>query len=500
MFCSPAVAAVLFLAAMQQKPFFACGDLVFTGAEADVDRHPNWKFISISPAEFEKTFANAKRVAFGKVAFGLASDEKRDEFEESTTAERVGVTITGRYYRLVDESGHSPELEQAPHAKNDPPTVSRVTEGGGCCLFRLQLEGSSTGAHSQTDEHFAVLIAVKDAPKIVAVLQCSETSMGGACTSQDVVYGQPRRALSCDWAAQVSDYVCRDIQQWRDTWTTHRAERRFALLSGKALPVPMADVPFFASLSDLAAAARRHGEPAKQQQRVFVDGIGLLQPILAQVGHTVLYAAPGFDDHMRLRVYALPPRGEPFEVVAQTIVDGYETESPSQENRDEPAYAFVDAGWTISVLEGFALKTARVSSVVLHDGESRGVFWVAVDEGISLPRVGVLRVASDAGEYMRCVIFVRPAGASSVTLSDEEAQLTIEPHSWWNASGEAVAPPDGEVLPCHVHATISWSRELGFTQVGKDVACLQHELFSAVTIGPHGELSSTPLRYVLEEP
>lgn len=450
--------------------------------------------------------------AYGRYVFFLAKRDRRSQSASDSSTLMVGVSVGDQtFFRLVDRSGKWPVFLEDDHDRlSAAPSIARLADDSEKSLFRLTVKTADRGGKTIADIESTYVVAVAPVPHIVIEVDCMVVSGGGICDSGGYTSGDE---LVCDWSRSLRDYQCASTRTYAD-WLAmpHPAQRRFTLIGDKKLPVTKSGMASFGSLQELDRRLRSDREQAQQRfradpmhpmdvktddllngERVMVDGIGILEPLLdVRNENRPLYAAPGRDDDMELRVYAFPNDGEPIVVPFHKLVDGHE---PIEEHAEpkEPRTAIAE-DWSVKVGEELGLGTARFVSITLYDGKARGVFWLAWDE--SKPHaMSTLRIASDVGSSAHCFTFFYPASASSFTMVGDHADVMIEPHSRRGDSGELTKPQDGDPpLPCHVRGTVTWDHEKGFFLALTDVPCQPGEERVGVVIDAHGHLSAAPLR------
>ncbi|HEX7680387.1 MAG TPA: hypothetical protein VF713_19805, partial [Thermoanaerobaculia bacterium] len=310
------LAALFFLSAATlyaASPSIRCS-YAWDQPESDASE-PAWQIEPMDKTAFQTAFHGARQSPFGSdVFFVTTKDEERGDREFSTVM--IGIAAgDGKFFRLVGEfDSYDEKVEGLPEivrVANDPPGP----------VFLLTIETTMQGANTRTPISRKLIVTLLPKPRVAAVVECSESGGGGACTAFDAAYSS-HDALQCDWSRTISDYLCTSTHAYPEFhWTTHRAERRFTLIGGKALPVTRPGTPSFHTLQELGLRLRTDYD--LHRQRVIVEGIGLLAPLHPDVGLS-LYAAPGLEDDMELRLFAFPQEGPPVLVPLHKIVDGHE--------------------------------------------------------------------------------------------------------------------------------------------------------------------------------
>ena len=470
-----------------------CSALQDPRADFEIDRTPEWRFSPIDAPTFRSVFRVAKKRSYGRFAFFIATKDSGTPDERSTIL-MIGASVDDRtFFRVVNAAGQWPDFDVRDEKLVDEPKFVRLTNDAAGSLFRVTIQSKYRG-HTTTEIETTYIVSVKPQPRIVASINCQEVEGGGgACGAFDFIYSA-HDALQCDWSRRLHDFACTSTRAYIDIhWMTHPEERRFTLLGDESLPVTKSGTPSFHSIQELGR--RVWTDLALSTQRVMVDGIGLLAPLGYDPLRPVVFAAPGLYDDMELRVFVFPREGAPVAVPLRKIVDSHEA-AERPKSPDDEVFTPTGEEWSVAAGEPFALASATVFPIVLHDGKGRGLFWLAIDRTTKPPAMSLLRLAADVGPYDRCKTFIYPASASAVTIAGEHADLTIEPHSRRGEGGEAEKwEDDGDELPCHVRGTVTWDHERGFSVVTSEVPCHPDEVRVGVVIDALGHLSTAPLRY-----
>jgi hypothetical protein len=445
-----------------------------------------WEIKPIDEKTFQTVSHGATETSFGSDAFFMSRKDGEGRDGEPTTILTIGIAADDHKFFRFEE-----EFDSYDETLKGLPEIVRVANGSSGPLFLLTIESTIIGANTRTPVSRKLIVTLRPEPRVAAFVECFESGGGGACTAFDAAYSS-HNALNCDWSPTINDYVCTDTEAYPDFhWTTHAAERRFTLIGHKSLPVAKHGMQSFRNFQELAAALKTNNDLG--DERVIVEGVGVLAPI-DQRHRWGLYAAPGVADDMELRLFAFPQAGDPVQVALHKIVDGHEPEV--MERKPTKEFTSIAVDWTVSTGNSFPMGRLEIVPIVLHDGKGRGLFWLGVDTSMTPPAMSLLRIAADVGPYDHCRTFIYPASASIATITNDHADLTIEPHSRRDDDGDAVTLDDGELLPCHVHGTLTWNRDKGFFLMLTDVPCQPDEARTSVVIDALGHVSSTPLRYV----
>ena len=421
------------------------------------------RLVAIDAKQFSARYGKLAKRSFGVVevrAALVATDEP--EAEESVRQLRAGFAVQRdgrtRYYELI--GGRRGEIRvfndsMSEDERAKEPRVRVVSAGDPSLpLLRLEWTGSYQGAHASGSTRWILFLDFRAAPRIARFGECSAGWMGGACTAYDEVYST-HESFDCAWDAARADVVCRQTRVLDAGWTRRASTRRFALFGGEELPVREQSVR---SLEALARGPRGVH---------FVEGVGLVKPVGTIAHRWFVYASAGTGHALEARLWSVDLR-DPKGPIRPLPVQRLEAADPEHRDASDDDVA-PEKDWqgkpfprfTADAMP-FRIETKRLTTdaapdvleLVLHDGkEGRGTFWIGGDAKSGT--IAALRIASNAGEYTHCNLFVHPASAMSVAVTAKPflATLGIEPP--WSEEGPGDEPPKPHVSHPSP-ATVSW--------------------------------------------
>jgi hypothetical protein len=392
------------------------------------------------------------------------------------------------------------------------PAVSLALKNNDVPIFEVSWWRREVGASTEASEQKILLLDFRTLhPSVMSALQCISAEGGGVCGVYDNGTA-PTTALSCDWDAAKSDFLCTSSKTGDFTPpVTHR----FYLASGADAPytVKEGDPP---TLNAVAAWSTYNGLKDKTLEVPGLSAVTVLgryAPADARAT-AVLLASRGndsFEPHYFGVVVDSQGQSAAFEILPQSLVDepssGLTTDVPSAPHTRgyvvpaliNAADKFVDdAGPSFQVQALESLQTVSLWQVTAKQGTSHEIVWLAAGFNSATGRFvfGAARIASDFGAYAQCGRTRIEAFAAAIERKKGtlDATLDVEPAHRYDQEGKRDDSGDqGEaVTACPVKVRMFWNPGVGFVREKTDADCPATTLARNLTISDAGIITTKP--------
>jgi hypothetical protein len=392
------------------------------------------------------------------------------------------------------------------------PAVSLALKNNNVPIFQVSWWRREVGASTEAAEQKILLLDFRTLhPSVMSALQCISAEGGGVCGVYDNGTA-PTTALSCDWDAAKSDFLCTSSKTGDYTPpVTHR----FYLASG-------ADAPYSAKEGDpptLDALGAWGSYNNLANKSLGLPGLGAVTVLgrfaSADGRETAVLLASRGNKSIEPRYFGVvvdyQGRSAAFEILPQPLVD----EPPSISTGDVPsapdtsgyvipasinaADKFADdAGPSFHVQALDSLPKVSLWQVTAKQGISHEVVWLAAgfNSGTGRFVFGAARIASDFGAYAQCGRTRIESFAAAIEREKGtlDATLDVEPAHQYAQDGERDdSGNQGEaVTPCPVKVRMFWNPSVGFVREETDAACPATTRARSMTISDAGVVTTKP--------
>jgi hypothetical protein len=261
----------------------------------------------------------------------------------------------------------------------EPPQIMLVTGD----VIRLEF--------SSNNKRLELFIDLRGEPRATYV-DSTQAFGHGACGAPDAAFS-PHTAMSCEWNNERGDFVCRQARLLRRDWGTRTSWRSFTLFGRETIT----------NAKDVKVPA----ELLTGGERIFA-GEGFVEVIPIAEGID-FYAISSTDRIFELHGWLVDHRAKRVITVMTTMLE-QPLRGPAQYSIDnDPPYTPEHVHLKTKVLPPIAADGLTVVPFTVTDEHTTALFWLGYDGNTA----GLVRVATDAEEYLTCNVFVRPASAIS---------------------------------------------------------------------------------------
>ena len=305
------------------------------------------------------------------------------------TKTRVGDSDV--YYRLPSKDAPNIDVIVAAHGRllrlvepprfegTQPPLVVLVTGD----VIHLEL--------SSSEKRLALFIDLRGEPRATYV-EATQAFGHGTCGVPDALFS-PHTAMTCEWNHERGDFVCRQARLLLRDWGLRTAWRSFTLFGRETITNP----------KDVSAPA----ELLSGGERIFT-GEGFVEVIPIADGID-FYAIPSTDRLFALHGWLVDHKAKRVVPVMTTMLE-QPLRGPAQYSIDnDPPFTADHVHLKTKTLPPIGGDGLIVVPFTVTDANATALFWLGYD-GTS---ASLLRVATDAEEYLSCNVLVRPASAIS---------------------------------------------------------------------------------------
>jgi hypothetical protein len=413
------------------------------------------------------------------------------------------------FTRTKGDTGPESEIDKE---DDSGPTVSLALKNNNVPIIEVSWWRREVGASTVAAEQRIVLLDFRTLhPSVLSVLQCIAAEGGGVCGVWDNG-SAPTTALSCDWDASKSDFLCTSGESGDYTPpVTHQ----FYLASSVDAPyaVKEGDPP---TLNAVAAWSMYNGLPNKTPD---VPGLGAVTVIgrYAPDGAretAVLLASRGnhsFEPRYFGVVVDSQGPSAAFEILPQPLVDEplavLTTDVPSApDTRGYVNPAAINAAdkfaddaapsYQVEALE--SLSNVSLWQVTAKQGTFHEIVWLAAgfNSGTGRYLFSAVRIASEFGTYAACGSTRSEPFAASIERKKRtlDAILDVEPSHEYDVDGKRVDLGDqGQpTTPCPVKLRMFWNPSVGFVREEIDADCPATPRARNLTITDAGVITTKP--------
>jgi hypothetical protein len=460
---------------------------------------------------FDNTWYDTSDVAFYLLIRG-EGPHKRPRFLARTTERTKGTVRKTSWWELATRPGiRADDLGFFLPEKSDRVVVVPAVNDA-LPLLRVTRLSSSSGMNTDYRYEDHVLLDFrKTPPRVRAELHCEAAEGGGACGAPDRGWSA-RNAVGCTWRPARTDFLCEVASEVPYPWVKRHFRSRFQLLSGEEVPGETSgDGP--RNLREFAESverdAGRSGWPAR----------------LPGTFHHIARIAPNSPGQRILHVFAAPletnvfdqrffvvaiggPYAETREIRAsQTFLRGPDDTSALESGESKADEEAEDGTWQeLDVKRTYGVRTILdrrpdllVLQVVVSEGSSRGLFWIGLEEREGgAPVADVLRLATDAAEYVQCNRFRHAASVVEIATRDSPFQATFRVQPVWsdgNVRETESSPPTYPPSLCLEPWTLTWTKGRGFSLVRTASECEAPRRPLHLEIGKGGEIRRVESSY-----
>jgi hypothetical protein len=439
--------------------------------------------------------------------------------------DRAGVANFDFLTRTKGDTGADNEIDK----DNDPgPAVSLALKNNNVPIFELSWWRRETGASTFAAVQNILLLDFRTLrPSVMAVLQCIAADGGGACGVYDNG-NAPTTALSCDWDAKKSDFLC------TSTVTgdfTPPVSHNFYLGSGADAPYPAkeGDPPTLGALAGWGTYKQLMGKTPDIPGLGPVTVVGDYAPDAARQT-AVVFASRG-SRSFEPRYFGVVVDGEgqsvAVEILPQPLVDerlsvgAAEVPQPLVDERlsvgaAEVPWAPDTRGFVIPAVINAADKFADDAApifqvqplesfadvslwqVTAKQGTFHEIVWLAAgfNSGTGRYVFSAVRIASEFANYAQCgstrtgsfaVSIERKKGTLDATLDVEPAHLYSLDGTRDDGDGQGHA-----TTPCPMKVSIFWNPSVGFVREVATTDCDATTSARNLTITDEGVISTKP--------
>ena len=429
------------------------------------------------------------------------------------------------WFTIAHDREDSPNLEFFRRTKGDTgpesgidkdddsgPAISLALKNYNVPIFQVSWWRREVGASTEAAEQKILLLDFRTLhPAVMSVLQCISAEGGGVCGVYDNG-SAPTTALSCDWDAMKSDFLCMSSETGDYTPpVTHR----FYLASGADAPytVKEGDPP---TLNAVAAWSTYNGLRGKAPD---VPGLGAVTvlgryaPDGAQ--QTAVLLASRGNNSFAPRYFAVvvdsQGRSPAFEILPQPLLDERlsvsATDLPAEpDTRGYVIPALINAAdkfaddaapaFQVQALE--SLPKVSLWQVTARQGMSHEIVWLAAgfNSGSGRFVFSAVRIASDFGAYAQCGRTRSEPFAAAIERKKGtlDAMLDVEPAHQYDQEGKRDDSGDqGQaVTPCPVKVRMFWNASVGFVREETDGYCPNTTSARNLTMSDAGAITTKP--------
>ena len=429
------------------------------------------------------------------------------------------------WFTIAHDREDSPNLEFFRRTKGDTgpesgidkdddsgPAISLALKNNNVPVFQVSWWRREVGASTEAAVQKILLLDFRTLrPSVLSALQCIAAEGGGVCGVWDNG-SAPTTALSCDWDAAKSDFLCTSSETGDYTPpVTHQ----FYLASGADAPytVKEGEPP---TLNAVAAWSIYNGLANSTPD---VPGLGAVT-VLGRYAPTgaretaVLLASRGYNSfEPRYFAVVVDSQGPSaaFEILPQPLVDEdlllLTTDVPSApDTRGYVIPAAINAAdkfaddaapsFQVQALESFS--NVSLWQVTAKQGTFHEVVWLAAgfNSGTGRYVFSAARIASEFGTYASCGSTRSEPFAASIDRKKGtlDATLDVEPAHQYDLEGKRKDSGDqGQpVTPCPMKVRIFWNASVGFVREETDANCPATTSARNVTISDAGVITTKP--------
>jgi hypothetical protein len=347
---------------------------------------------------------------------------------------------------IVEAHGHFLRLAQPLQFEESgqlsPPRIALAVTDINAPVISFEL----TATDKLVERRLVLMIDLRAAPRATTIEGTHEFGHG-ACGAPDAVFS-PHTSMSCEWNTERKDYVCRQSRFLVRDWGKRIATRSFTLF-GREPITGEKDV-------------RVPHELLTGGERSFA-GEGFVE---------VIPIADGID------FFAIPSTGRFFELhgwvvdrPAKRVISVMTTmlEQPLRANPDaafdnDPPFTPDHVHLKSKVLTPLPAEGVKIVPFTVTDAHTTALFWLGYDGNSA----GLLRVATDAEEYLSCNVLVRPASATSEPFIEQTPAFAAMLH----VAGAAPRYADLDLhllddTACTYDSRVTWNH--GFVAKRRDV-------------------------------
>jgi hypothetical protein len=488
----------------------------------------------IAGLQKSKPALSAEPTASGKFAYQKVDIYMAEKDFGENDPEESGVSLYVRavrnqkefWFTIVHDHEDIPNLDFFTRTKGDTspeseidkdddcgPAISLALKNNDVPIFEVSWWRREVGASTVAAEQKIVLLDFRTLhPSLLSVLQCIAAEGGGVCGVWN--NGSARTtALSCDWDAPKSDFLCTSSESGDFTPpVTHR----FYLGSGADAPYPAmeGDPP---TLNALAAWNTYNALTNKTPDVVpglgAVTILGRYAPDGARQAAVVLASRGNSSFEPRYFGVVVDSQGQSaaFEILPQALVDEpsstLTTDVPSApDTRGYVIPAVINAAdkfaddaapsFQVELLESFS--NVSLWQVAAKQGTFHEVVWIAAgfNSGTGRYVFSAVRIASEFGTYASCgrtrsepfaATIERKKGTLDATFDVEPAHLYTQDRELDDSGDQGQA-----VTPCPVQVRMFWNPSVGFVREETDADCPATARARNLTISDVGVITTKP--------
>ncbi|MEA2572442.1 MAG: hypothetical protein QOI24_4443 [Acidobacteriota bacterium] len=378
------------------------------------------------------------------------------------------------YFRLPAEAEPTFDVIVAAHGRllrlgeplrfegTEPPQISLVRGD----VFRFELSYK----HDLVEKRLALFIDLRGEPRGTYV-DATQAFGQGACAVPDALFS-PHTAMSCEWNDERDDFVCRQARLLLRDWGTRTSWRSFTLLGHETITNPKdVKVP---------------GELLSGGERIFA-GEGFVEVIPIAEGID-FYAIPSTDRLFVLHGWLVDHPAKRVIPVMTTMLE-QPLRGPAQYAIDnDPPFTADHVHLKTKTLPAIGGDGLTVVPFTVTDAHTTALFWLGYD-GIS---ASLLRVATDAEEYLSCNVLVRPASA----ISEPFVEKTPPFAATFHVAGPAPRYADLDLhllddTSCGYDARVTWNQ--GFVVRRRDATHCKPSERKKLTVTEDGRVVTAAL-------
>jgi hypothetical protein len=392
------------------------------------------------------------------------------------------------------------------------PAVSLALKNNNVPIFEVSWWRREVGASTEAAVQKIILLDFRALrPSVLSALQCIAAEGGGVCGVYDNGTA-PTTALSCDWDAAKSDFLCTSSETGDFTPpVTHRVY----LASGADAPytVKEGEPP---NLNAVAAWSTYNALPHKTPD---VQGLGAVTILgrYAPTGarETAVLLASRSNNSFEPRYFGVVVDthgpSAAFEILPQPLVDErlsvLTSEVPSApDTRGYVIPAVINAAdkfadddapsFQVALLESFS--NVSLWQVTAKQGTLHEVVWLAAgfNSGTGRYVFSAVRIASEFGTYAACGSTRSEPFAASIERKKGTlgAILDVEPAHEYDVDRKRVDSGDQgqHTTPCPVQLRMFWNPSVGFVREETDADCPATVSARNLTITDAGVITMKP--------
>ncbi|MCU1227856.1 MAG: hypothetical protein JWO97_740 [Acidobacteria bacterium] len=319
------------------------------------------------------------------------------------------------------------------------------------------------------ERRMALLFDLRGEPHATYV-EGTQALATGACGVPDALYA-PHTTMSCEWDTDRRDFVCSQARLLRRDWGTRTSWRSFTLL-GRQTITHEKDI-------------RTPSELLTGGERMFA-GEGFVEVIPIADGID-FFAIPSTRRIFELHGWLVDHRANRVMPVMMTMLEQPLRDAPEYAFDNDPPYTPDHVHLKTKVLPPIGGDGLMVVPFTVTEAYTTALFWLGYDGNSA----GLLRVATDAQEYLRCNVFVRPASAIS------EPVVTSPPFAaTMHVAGPAPRYSDFDLglldaTACGYDAHVTWKQ--GFVVRRRDVTHCKASERKKLTVTEDGRVVTAAL-------